>query len=101
MKKDDLLTLVKNQRDEVLTDHNTENILEGINDLCDWYEDKLNDLEEYIEGVEEKNKELQGTFEIPQHLDNIVSRGILEQLFENLERIPMDKLELFINKFKG
>lgn len=55
--------------------------------------DEINVLNANLEDYEK-------SFQYPKGFnDNIVVVGVLENLFENLDRIPVDKLEEFINQY--
>jgi len=63
-------------------------------------ERKVSDLEEETECLEEQLEEKSGYFEYPQGFDNnIIVVGVLESLFENMDRIPISDLEDFVNKY--
>jgi len=61
---------------------------------------RIEDLEEETECLEEQLEEKSDCFEYPQGFDNnIVVVGVLESLFENMDRIPISDLEDFVNKY--
>lgn len=52
---------------------------------------ELNDLQASMSAMD---------FFIPEELDNIRLKGTLEDLFENLARIPTEQLEALVDKYK-
>ena len=63
---------------------------------------KNEDLDEEIECLEKQVEELESDspFILEGVHDNIVTKLTVENLFENLDHIPVAELESFINKYK-
>jgi len=65
--------------------------------------EEIQDLEEEIDELETANLELQDDprFVLPHTMhDNIITVGVLKDLFDNLDCIPIDRLGKFVEQFK-
>jgi|GEM_PF-4606004 len=59
-------------------------------------EDKIDDLEAKLSSIEDG-----GLFTLYGGHDNIVTKMLMDDLFGNLDRIPMNELEELVNKYKA
>lgn len=78
-----------------------------INELVNLTEKEIENLSSKIEDLEIKVEELEEELKIkvpfnyPKGFNaNIVVVGVLEDLFENLNRIPVSEIEALVNKYK-
>jgi len=83
--------------------YKTENILnyitKNLNSISK-LESRITDLDEEIDSLTEQVQDRPNCFEYPDGFqDNIVTVSALEKMFANLDRIPVDKLDEFVDKY--
>jgi len=86
---------------ELLLDH-SETEIRNLKSENSRLSDKLQEADETIECLEEdiEKTEQDSRFILEGIHDNITTSLAMENLFENLDHIPISELESFINKYK-
>lgn len=74
--------------------------IDNLESKIDNLENDKTDLKDEINILNSDLEDFDKSFQYPKGFnDNIVVVGVLESLFENLDRIPVSDLEDFINKY--
>ncbi len=116
MKKNEFLKELEQISDEFVNEswanqlyEKAEAVFEDLEDTIENFKSDLKDKEQEIESLNsdleesqiELNRKSTHGFEVSGIHDNIVTVGVLESLFRNIEYIPIQKLEEFINQYKA
>jgi chromosome segregation ATPase len=90
------------EKAEAVCESYEEDIADLKSDLSE-AEKELADAKEEIDDLEDRVSELESVsvevFSLSGVNDNIVTRSVIENLFNNLDRIPLAKLEKLINQY--
>jgi chromosome segregation ATPase len=114
MEKHQFLQKIDNLKG-IVDDETVIDLYSSAEEVFDNHEDKINDYKDKINSLKEDRRELNNTItdledeigklsssiklELPPDLDNINTELVFEKLLNNLNRIPIQSLETFINQF--